>query len=50
VRNRRGVRTELDALLDSLQRRFADLSDMIARTYFSHADTIWRASMVSSVT
>ena len=50
VRNRRGVRTELDALLESLQRRFADLSDMIARTYFSHADTIWRASMVGSVT
>jgi uncharacterized alpha-E superfamily protein len=50
VRNRRGVRSHLDALLESQQRRFAELSDVIARTYFSHADTIWRAAIVGNVT
>ncbi len=50
ARNSRGVRSQLDSLLASQQRRFAELSDVIARTYFSHADTIWRASIVGNVT
>jgi hypothetical protein len=50
ARTGRGVRNRLDALLESQARRFAELSDAIARSYFSHADTVWRAATVSSVT
>jgi uncharacterized alpha-E superfamily protein len=40
ARNKRGKRTVLDKLLDRIQARCLELSDTLARTYFSHAMTV----------
>ena len=39
-RSRRGTRTDLDNLLKKLQAEFLELSDILARQYFSHAMTV----------
>ena len=39
-RSRRGTRTDLDNLLRKMQGEFLELSDILARQYFSHAMTV----------
>ena len=39
-RSRRGTRTDLDNLLKKLQAECSELSDILARSYFSHAMTV----------
>ena len=39
-RSRRGTRTDLDNLLRKMQAEFLELSDILARQYFSHAMTV----------
>ena len=43
-RNRRGKRSALDQLLARQQRRCTELTDTLARTYFSHAMTVRSSS------